>query len=252
MSGLTPKVKLWQELFSLSNVGPDTLVRSNHAILVRSDCGKLPSTPDQVQIHVSSIAYLDGSISISNFRYTCAKVKYNSAEARLKEHVSKRVMERSKKEGYFCPRQLRGPREKLTNHLSRFLPFGSSQRSGLNSLGSSKIVALRCTKWLLISTTVYHLWSVSEMVVQGLTWRTPPGTNFPDKVTPASGTTLGSGDATPGLIRSASLITALWMVSSQRWVRLRELESSQDMAAVPMLPKEVIGPALAKPLAARP
>lgn len=55
---------------------------------------------------------------------------------------------------YLSPRQLRGPREKGTSHLSSFLPSSPSQRSGLNTSGSSKRVAFRCTMWLLISTTV--------------------------------------------------------------------------------------------------
>jgi hypothetical protein len=44
------------------------------------------------------------------------------------------------------PRQLRGPFEKATSHLSRSFPFSPSHRSGLNLSGSGKMLGLRCTK----------------------------------------------------------------------------------------------------------
>ena len=55
---------------------------------------------------------------------------------------------------YLRPRQLRGPLENATSHLSSSLPWSPSHLSGRNSSGFGKMVPFRCTKWLLISTTV--------------------------------------------------------------------------------------------------
>ena len=54
---------------------------------------------------------------------------------------------------------------------------------------------------------------LSNQLVQssfGRTKLTPPGIYCPDIDAPAVGTTLSSDEATPGLIRNASLITAVY------------------------------------------
>ena len=108
---------------------------------------------------------------------------------------------------HFNPRQLRGPREKATSHFSRSLPAWPTHRSGRKAFGLLKISPFRCTKWLLISTTVCGKFQLANSIHKN--WLTPPGMNLLFSSVPEAGTTRGSGDATPGLILSDSLTTAL-------------------------------------------
>lgn len=78
-----------------------------------------------------------------------AQVKFQPSETApvLILAISK-VMQKGylKSRTYCCPRQLRGPREKLSSHLSSARPFSPSQRSGMNSSGFPKTSGLRWTK----------------------------------------------------------------------------------------------------------
>src|SRR6266516_1446555 len=89
------------------------------------------------------------------------------------------------------PKQLLGPLLNATSQLSKPLASGLSHRSGLNLKGSANISGELCTNVAKMPTIV------------------PPGTLTDEMVAPPGGTTRRRGDATPGVMRRDSFITAV-------------------------------------------
>lgn len=172
-------------------------------------------------MHTLIEAYLDEWIARSNLRYTCAKQRYSSAQASLNQtgHGSDENQFNREKGG-------------VRVLSSKALPW-STGKIHEPFIQTLTIVAQPATRDEFVGFLKDRFVVVHEQAAHlddGLSRRhfcakcqfccmcgqrsvgnklTPPGINLPEIVAPPAGTTLGRGDATPGLIRIDSLITAV-------------------------------------------